>query len=262
MNNETEPTFEDNPLSTEPGSKWNTFFKDEELRETIAKDVHRTHPSYSFFTQGTTYDVMKRMLFIFAKLNPGVSYIQGMNEVLAPLYYTFMTDTVKNSDIYPAGFSIEPIHDFDQPDNVEADTFWCFMQLMGEIRDWFIPTLDKSQSGINAYIDKFNGILVRQDPALAEHLDLLSIDPKFYCFRWITTLLSREFVLPDTVRLWDSLLSDRKRFDFLIFICCAMVIRIRKTLLGYDFGQALKLLQRYPERLESATARSSSDKGE
>ena len=52
--------------------------------------------------------------------------------------------------------------------------------------------------------------------------------------------------MPDTVRLWDSLLSDRKRFDFLIFICCAMVIRIRKTLLGYDFGQALKLLQRYP----------------
>ena len=82
---------------------------------------------------------MKRMLFIFAKLNPGVSYIQGMNEVLAPLYYTFMTDTVKNSDIYPAGFSIEPIHDFDQPDNVEADTFWCFMQLMGEIRDGLSP---------------------------------------------------------------------------------------------------------------------------
>ena len=108
MKNETEPTFEDNPLSTEPGSKWNTFFKDEELRETIAKDVHRTHPSYSFFTQGTTYDVMKRMLFIFAKLNPGVSYIQGMNEVLAPLYYTFMTDTVKNSDIYPPASPSSP----------------------------------------------------------------------------------------------------------------------------------------------------------
>ena len=72
MKNETEPTFEDNPLSTEPGSKWNTFFKDEELRETIAKDVHRTHPSYSFFTQGITYDVMKRMLFIFAKLKTQV----------------------------------------------------------------------------------------------------------------------------------------------------------------------------------------------
>ena len=28
---------------------------------------------------------MKRALFIFAKLNPGLRYVQGMNELLAPL---------------------------------------------------------------------------------------------------------------------------------------------------------------------------------
>ena len=32
---------------------------------------------------------MKRLLFVFAKLNPGLTYVQGMNEVLAPLYYTY-----------------------------------------------------------------------------------------------------------------------------------------------------------------------------
>lgn len=36
---------------------------------------------------------MKRALFLFAKLNPGLRYIQGMNELLAPLYYMFRTDT-------------------------------------------------------------------------------------------------------------------------------------------------------------------------
>ena len=272
--NKNEPTFEDNPLSTEPTSQWNIFYQDEEIKETIAKDVHRTHPGYSFFTQGNTYEVMKRMLFIFAKLNPGVSYIQGMNEVLAPLYYVFMTDTVDYNNTY--GTTILPqkkkddddddgnkkkddnshstttttkdekFIDFNDPINVEADTFWCFMQLMGEIKDWFIPTLDKTSSGINGYIDKYSNILVRQDPKLAEYLDLLNIDPKFYTFRWITTMLSREFVLPDTVRLWDSLFSDSSRFDFLIYICCAMVIRIRTKILKYDFGQALKMLQTYP----------------
>lgn len=34
-------------------------------------------------------DVMSRILFIYAKLNPGVRYVQGMNEILAPIYYCF-----------------------------------------------------------------------------------------------------------------------------------------------------------------------------
>ena len=36
---------------------------------------------------------MKRALFLYAKLNPGLRYIQGMNELMAPLYYMFKTDT-------------------------------------------------------------------------------------------------------------------------------------------------------------------------
>jgi len=36
------------------------------------------------------YEILSRILFIYAKLNPGVKYVQGMNEVLAPLYYVFL----------------------------------------------------------------------------------------------------------------------------------------------------------------------------
>lgn len=35
---------------------------------------------------------MKRILFIFAKMKHSIQYVQGMNEVLAPLYYVFKTD--------------------------------------------------------------------------------------------------------------------------------------------------------------------------
>lgn len=35
---------------------------------------------------------MRRLLFIFAKLNPGIRYVQGMNEVVAPLLYVFAND--------------------------------------------------------------------------------------------------------------------------------------------------------------------------
>jgi hypothetical protein len=37
----------------------------------------------------THADILTRILFIYAKLNPGVKYTQGMNEVLATLYFCF-----------------------------------------------------------------------------------------------------------------------------------------------------------------------------
>jgi hypothetical protein len=54
----------------------------------IWKDVKRTHNSYSFFSRErdpTIADTLERILFIFATLNAGVRYVQGMNEVLAPV---------------------------------------------------------------------------------------------------------------------------------------------------------------------------------
>jgi hypothetical protein len=35
---------------------------------------------------------MRRLLFVYAKLNPGIKYVQGMHELLAPIYYLFKTD--------------------------------------------------------------------------------------------------------------------------------------------------------------------------
>lgn len=35
---------------------------------------------------------MRSILIVFAKLNPGIRYVQGMNEVLAPLFYVFRND--------------------------------------------------------------------------------------------------------------------------------------------------------------------------
>lgn len=37
-------------------------------------------------------EALKNILIIFAKLNPGIRYVQGMNEILAPLFYVFRND--------------------------------------------------------------------------------------------------------------------------------------------------------------------------
>lgn len=33
------------------------------------------------------YDYMTRILYIYSKLNPRIQYVQGMNEILAPIFY-------------------------------------------------------------------------------------------------------------------------------------------------------------------------------
>ncbi|KAJ1535459.1 hypothetical protein HK096_002483, partial [Nowakowskiella sp. JEL0078] len=38
------------------------------------------------------WESLERILFIWCKLNNGISYVQGMNEILAPLFYVFAND--------------------------------------------------------------------------------------------------------------------------------------------------------------------------
>lgn len=37
----------------------------------------------------THSDILARILFVYAKLNAGLKYVQGMNEVLSVVYYCF-----------------------------------------------------------------------------------------------------------------------------------------------------------------------------
>ena len=60
----------------------------------------------------------------------------------------------------------------------------------------------------------------------------MQVNPQFYAFRWITLLLTQEFSFPDSVRLWDTLFSDKAgRYDCLLRFCCAMLVNIREELL-------------------------------
>ncbi|XP_023556212.1 TBC1 domain family member 13 isoform X2 [Octodon degus] len=287
-------TFEDHPLNPSPDSRWNTYFKDNEVLLQIDKDVRRLCPDISFFQMATEYpcllildpqnefetlrkrveqttlksqtvarnrsgvtnmsspqknasspalneyevlpngceahwEVVERILFIYAKLNPGIAYVQGMNEIVGPLYYTFATDP--NSE---------------WKEHAEADTFFCFTNLMAEIRDNFIKSLDDSQCGITYKMEKVYSTLKERDVELYLKLQEQNIRPQFFAFRWLTLLLSQEFLLPDVIRIWDSLFADDSRFDFLLLVCCAMLILIREQLLQGDFTVNMRLLQDYP----------------
>ena len=109
-------------------------------------------------------------------------------------------------------------------EHAEADTFYCFTNLMIHIRDNFMKVYDHSEFGILQRMQRFNALLKQIDGEVHDSLEKQKLKPEFYAFRWLTLLLSQEFHLPDVLRLWDSLFADQERnLEFLHYVCSAMV---------------------------------------
>ena len=233
---------DDHPLSQAPESRWCSYFKDADLIAQIARDVARTHPGMHFFggssgggeerrkKRSSRRSEMARALLVFAKLNPGLAYVQGMNEVLAPLYYhcaleegggeeeegdgeetagteaTTATEHEGTNDPLSSSLPLQP--SLSPPSRAEADSFWCLVALMADFRDNFCAELDRSSAGVAGSLARVERALRAADPALAAHvLDRNGVSPHFFAFRWVSLLLTQEFELPDVARLWDYLLA-------------------------------------------------------
>mmetsp|Transcript_45365 Transcript_45365/g.67360 ORF Transcript_45365/g.67360 Transcript_45365/m.67360 type:complete len:782 (-) Transcript_45365:45-2390(-) len=215
--------------------KWDQFLDNATLLDEIRKDVVRTHPDLYFFLDPEEnlgqrrYAALERILFVWAKLNKGVRYVQGMNEIVGTVYYVLANDMNEE-------WACE----------AEADTYFLFNTLMTEMRDIFVPALDNADTGLQGRIENMSTLLSLHDPEVRCHLDDMGIDASFYAIRWLTTLLSREFLLPHTIRLWDSMFASTHKDNFLRYVCVTMVMLIRGDLLKGDFTTCLRLLQAYP----------------
>jgi len=237
---------DDDPLCAdeEVHNDWKRYFEDEEIRAEIEKDITRTHQSLMFFhkevpkdSMSLTYqwnrperkhsDILTRILMVFAKLNPGIKYVQGMNEILSPIYYVFSTDSTDKQW-------------------AEADSFYCFMNLMSHLNDRFVSDSDTSQIGIIACINELDDILKDEDVELWKCLQEQNLDPRYYALRYLSLLLSMEFELPDVLRLWDSFLGDPMRFKFVTYFVVGMLKFARNDLMKNCFSDNLMLLQQYP----------------
>jgi len=221
---------------------------DSSLYDDISKDTRRTRSGMEFFRKTIEFpmksvynkennkafdkethaETLTRILFIYGKLNPNVGYVQGMNEVLAPIYYCF------SNDQNPAfkGFA-------------EADSFFCFSNLMLDLHDAFLKSFDNQGVGIQARIKTLNDLLWRIDKQVWDHLEKYSVNPQFYTLRWLMLLLTQEFEMSEVLRLWDTLLSHPKRIKYINYICLAMILQVRNKLLFTDeFAVIMEMMQR------------------
>ncbi|GMN58192.1 hypothetical protein TIFTF001_027292 [Ficus carica] len=184
---------EDHPLSVGKSSAWHQYFQHSEITEQIDRDLQRTHPDMKFFSGDSPSikkkrEAMRNILLLFAKLNPAIQYVQGMNEVLAPIFYVFSTDPNEQN-----------------AENAEADSFSCFVRLLSDSVDHFCQQLDNSTVGILATLSRLMELLRATDEELWRHLEFTTkVKPQYYAFRSLSPRTERNselayFFFPLTV---------------------------------------------------------------
>ena len=145
-------------------------------------------PSNSPSRPSTRRQALLRPLFMYAFLNPGISYVQGMSYLAAVFAYVFASDSSLSSF------------------EVESTTFFALGSLISQLQDLYVPTLDDfSQTrtrtlsnglaapiGLSATIARFEGLLMWLDPTVAEALDRKHIELGGIMLRWLTTLFANE----------------------------------------------------------------------
>ena len=215
-----------------------TIFSEKEILELVEKKRNCTlkniNDTYKINIVLTHADVLSRILFIYSKFEPDIAYVQGMNEILSPIYYAF---------------SFDRTNDEQSIDDVEADSFWCFYNLMNILKDLFNKDNYIKQIAINSKTKKLKMMLKVVDKNLSEYLDNLKFDFTVFTLRWICLMFSQDFNMMDLLRIWDYLLSNENKYENCFYICLAIVLMkkehiIKNTIYGiYENLQNLKDLE-------------------
>ena len=243
---------------------------DRHLLEIISKDINRTHTFFHFFskpvntnikinqeeldsyishkrnlsyqdfkevyTKGrkdneimkyeTHSDVLERILYIYSKINKDVGYVQGMNEIISPIYYCYSLD--KTCDL----------------ESIEADTYWSFSALMEDIKKYFINVNEKEKGGICDKVILFELMVSKIHKELFIKFQNNNIRIFHFAFRWINLFFSQQFILPDLIRIWDSIFCEDDRYIFVYYIGLAILEYKKNRLLSKKFFDTVEELQR------------------
>jgi len=216
-------------------NKMSYFFKDNKVLELIEKDMKRTYPDIPFFQEKSknnkkenNCDVLKRLLFIYAKKYPEISYVQGLNLIISNLFYVFSKDENPFFNLY-----------------AEEDTFFCFELLLKNFKDIYNQEKDKSEKGIKSIINYIKYLLYIIHRELFLNLNNMKIDIYMFLFKWYTVFFSQEFDFEITLNLWDNFICNENKEEYLIHLCLGSILIKKEKLLSRDIGTILSALQNF-----------------
>ncbi|KAL8995064.1 MAG: hypothetical protein Q9169_005133 [Polycauliona sp. 2 TL-2023] len=206
----------------------NEWWKEQKGR--IEKDVHRTDrqiplfegediphpdPDSPFAEVGTNVHLeqMKDMLLTYNEYNPTLGYVQGMSDLLAPIYAVEQDDAI---------------------------AFWGFVGFMERMERNFL----RDQSGMRTQLLTLDHLVQLMDPDLYLHLQRADSTNFFFFFRMLLVWYKREFEWTDVLRLWESLWTDFLSSNFHLFIALAILEKHKDVIMEHlkHFDEVLKYI--------------------
>ena len=202
----------------------------------INKDLPRTRTEINFFNEKskfnkdeTNYDILRRILFIFAKRNQELGYVQGMNEIVAIIYYIYSLD----ENVY-----IKPF--------IESETFYSFEILLQEIKPIFmLQNVNYSQLFITMQIKQINDILKETAPDLLNYFNQINLVMDVFLMRWLIVLFAQEFTFEGAISFLDRLFTQKNKMKFICYISAAILVINKKKLKKMEMEQIVLWAQEF-----------------
>ncbi|OBT98902.1 GTPase activating protein [Pseudogymnoascus verrucosus] len=209
-----------------------------EQRNRIEKDVHRTDrnvpifagedtphpdPNSPFSEAGTNVHLeqLKDMLLTYNEYNQDLGYVQGMSDLLAPIYAVMQDDAV---------------------------AFWAFTKFMDRMERNFL----RDQSGMRAQLLALDHLVQLMDPKLYLHLQSADSTNFFFFFRMLLVWYKREFPWLDILHLWEVLWTDYLSSNFHLFVALAILDKHRSVIMDHlkQFDEVLKYVNELSNTLD------------
>jgi hypothetical protein len=97
------------------------------------------------FCRTTVKEILTNVLFAWAKLNPGLGYRQGMNELLAVIVFVGYAETEAFNTEGISPQARELLRTLNNRAYLEADCFWLFSKLMDlDVKELFSSVFTQS----------------------------------------------------------------------------------------------------------------------
>lgn len=177
--------------------------------DVIERDVERTRPGLARFKQSAVRGALSRLLSLFCQRR-GISYVQGLNELLAP--FVLLADTGGNPRI----------------------VFSLYSAFLTRYAPCMLDTSETKVFDVLKRAFKYFGrLLLYHDPVLFWRLERENMTPDLYATSWFVTLYARNFTVETVLALWDLLLLEDNPLGT-TFFGLALLLSRRDELLAID----------------------------
>lgn len=217
-------------------------------------DVLRTFPELPRFEDPKVKVTLENVLFIWSKLNPTISYRQGMHEIAAILFLALDIDIcyhVQDAD----STSTELFN----PEFIEHDLSNLLFAVMKNAKLWYeiVPIAPASDTPIVLIFNVIFDLYLKElDRELYEHIFSFKVESQLFGLRWFRLLFAREFQISDVFLLWDAIFKDHQEFELMEWIAFSMISSLRTEcnsivtylVLASDDQSTLEVLMKSPAR--------------